>query len=87
MDKTLALQESRFFLSEEKTIIAVAWRDKKAKKACFAVSTNTEAATEVQISRRGKEMDKPKLIHQYNQEMNGCDRADQMCSYYNQFDR
>ena len=40
----LERQESRFFLSEDEHILAVGWRDKKAKKVCIAVSTKAESS-------------------------------------------
>ena len=33
-------------------------------------------------NRRGIVTTKPNIIHEYNNSMNGCDRMDQMISYY-----
>ena len=34
------------------------------------------------INKRGIVTTKPNIIHEYNNSMNGCDRMDQMISYY-----
>ena len=54
-------------------MMCVAWRDKKANKPVIVMSTKAEVVS-------GKE--KPGVVHSYNFNMNGCDRADQMVGYY-----
>ena len=62
-------------------------RDKKASKPVIAVSTYTKKE-EVEVSNKcGKVTTKPRMIYEYNNSMNGCDRRDQMISYYNIFNK
>ncbi|XP_067948848.1 piggyBac transposable element-derived protein 4-like [Watersipora subatra] len=81
--KTLKLQhrEHRNYLREDKSILCVAWRDKKAKKCCTLVTTAHHAGqTEVQQHRETVIM--PSVIANYNSFMGGCDKMDQILSYY-----
>ena len=51
------------------------------------VSTHeVKGVTEV-TNKRGIATMKPTIINEYNNAMNGCDRMDQMLSYYNVFNR
>ena len=62
-------------------------RDKKASKPVIAVSTYTKKE-EVEVSNKcGKVTTKPRMIYEYSNSMNGCDRRDQMISYYNIFNK
>ncbi|RUS72539.1 hypothetical protein EGW08_019706 [Elysia chlorotica] len=81
-NKTMQHQESRYWLTGKKHILACAWQDKKASKPVLIVSTNA-AARNVTVRRR----EKPSVIADYNVRMNGCDKADQMVGYYNIHDR
>ena len=87
LTKVLQRQESRFFLSEDKDIMTVAWRDKKAKKNCLAVSTNSTTNVIQQVNRRKEPISKPEMIHYYNKFMGGCDLMDQMITYGGTFQR
>ena len=63
------------------------WKGRKAKKPIVAVSSYaTKEHTNV-VSKQGKVTIKTSIIEDYNQFMNGCDRMDQMVSYYNVIDR
>ena len=86
--KTLKLKhlESRYFRSESGVMLC-AWKDKKASKPVIIVSTHS-TKEEVEITnKRGITSMKPAVIEAYNRCMNGCDRMDQMASYYNVFNR
>ena len=88
--KTLKLEhraQKNFRSTVEPDILVTAWRDKKAKKPVVIVSTRGEAVDTVVVNKRGVEVTKPAVIHEYNQSMNGCDRVDQMLQYYGFFTR
>lgn len=70
--------ESKYWVEQEGKMLCVAWRDKKANKPVILVSTNAKAES-IEVAG-GKT--KPSAIHDYNFNMNGCDRADQMINYY-----
>lgn len=78
-EKKLKLQhlESKYWGQEDGKMLCVAWRDKKANKPVILVSTKAKAEN---VPVKGKP--KPAAIHEYNFNMNGCDRADQMIGYY-----
>lgn len=75
--------EAKHFMNEDNTIQVTAWKDKKAKKPCVIVSTNTN--TRFTKTRKGKT--KPQVIHSYNNMMNGCDRVDQCVGYHSNTNR
>ena len=77
--KTRKLQhmDSKFYKTTDKKLLCLSFKDKKAKKPVHMVSNNSTVET-VQV--RGKT--KPTMVHEYNQFMNGCDRADQNFGYY-----
>lgn len=79
--------QKSFRSTVEPDILVTAWRDKKAKKPVVIVSTRCAAIDTVVTNKRGAEVSKPDVIHQYNQSMNGCDRVDQMLQYYGFFTR
>lgn len=82
--KTMKLnhRESAFFQSSHPIdALCVMWRDKKARKPCVVVSTEANAKTVV-VKEGRAQVEKPEMIDIYNQRMNGCDKADQMVSYY-----
>ena len=77
---------SKWYRSDDDGILCLSWRDKKARKPCILVSTyetmsHTDVRSAITIIR------KPTMVHQYNYNMNGCDRVDQCLSYYGQFSR
>ena len=81
------LERKWFFTSHEGVdILCVMWRDKKARKPVVACSTSSSTKIVTQVTRR-KTTEKPEIIHRYNQNMNGCDRADQQTGYYGVFNR
>lgn len=82
----LAHRKSRWFRSEDQKVLCVAWRDKKAKKPCVLVSTESSVKT-VSVRRKQGSVDLPEVVHSYNKTMNGCDRVDQAVAYYGQFSR
>ena len=51
------------------------------------VSTYAVKSESNVTNKSGKVTTKPDIIHDYNFSMNGCDRSDQMLSYYNNFKR
>lgn len=63
------------------------WRDKRASKPNIAVSTYAKKEEVEGTNKRRKVTRNPRMIHEYNNSMNGCDRGDQMISYYNTFNR
>ena len=65
--------ESKYYRSEE-GILLCQWKDKKAKKPVVIISTH-ETKGEVDVTnKRGIVTQKPCIIKQYNNAMNGCDR-------------
>ncbi|XP_067948703.1 piggyBac transposable element-derived protein 4-like [Watersipora subatra] len=86
--KTLKLQhrEHRNYLSEDKSILCVAWRDKKAKKYCTLVTTAHHAG-QTEVQRRRETVIMPSVVANYNSFMGGCDKMDQILSYYGQYTR
>lgn len=84
--KKLKHKESKFYRSE-KGILLCAWKDKKARKPVVIVSTYAVKSESEVTNKSGKVTTKPDIIHDYNFSMNGCDRSDQMLSYYNNFNR
>ena len=81
--------ERKFFRDEQGAgpHIVVAWRDKKASKPVVALSTFHNNETVQKQRRFGHTVTMPKLIADYYDNMNGCDRADQAIGYYCNFDR
>ena len=67
--------------------LVVAWRDKKASKPVVAISSFHDNTTVEKNRRFGNAVRMPTVISDYNNSMNGCDRADQSISYYCSFDR
>ena len=78
--------ESKYF-RDDSGVLACAWQDKKAKKPVLIVSTKFTKGDTMVRNKRGVDVVKPLVIHEYNCSMNGCDHLDQMISYYNNFDR
>lgn len=62
-----------------KNVIVLKWKD---KRDVLMISTKHNASIVKSISNRGKESVKPEIVHDYNKNMSGIDRADQMTSYY-----
>ena len=78
--------DSKFFCSDSGILLCL-WQDKKAKKPVVVVSTHfVKELTDV-TSKHGKVVNKPTVIHFYNESMNGCDWLDQLVSYYNNLHR
>ena len=74
--------DSKFFRNDS-GILLCQWQDKKAEKPIAGVSIHfVKELTDV-TSRHGKVVNKPTVIHFYNESMNGCNRLDQLISYYN----
>ena len=83
----LGHRESKFFKSaQDGDMVCVIWRDKKAKKPCVLVSTNADNSN-ADVQRKREVVEMPALIHKYNSCMNGCDRSDQMVSYFGTHER
>lgn len=79
--------ESKYFRSD-RGMLACMWKDKKTRNPVVLVSTaSSKGDVEVRNTRRNQLRIKPKVVHDYNESMNGCDKLDQMISYYNNFDR
>jgi hypothetical protein len=83
---TLCLKhmESRNFLDTGNKVLVTAFRDKKAKKHCVLVSTK---ATVADYTHPVKNKTKPLVINNYNHAMGGCDRVDQIITYYSNIAR
>lgn len=82
----LGFQEKRYWMNDSRKILSVAWRDKKAKTPCLLASTQG-SVEDVEIQRRRETQLKPSVIHNYNMNMNGCDRTDQRVKYYGLYER
>jgi hypothetical protein len=66
--------------------LVTAWRDKKARKP-VVIATSRYGVDNVTVARKSGEVTIPLVIDEYNQCMNGCDRADQMVNYYGHYHR
>ena len=84
---SLQHKESKFYRCDESGILLCGWKDKKARNPVIAVSTFSVKKESEVTSKKGKQVTKPDIIHDYNFSMNGCDRMDQIISYYNIFNR
>ncbi|CAG5121457.1 unnamed protein product [Candidula unifasciata] len=71
----------RCLVNNEQNILCVSWRDKKSKKPWILLTTNGSSTFE-ERQEGSRKVEKPSPIHSYNMSMNGCDRLDQMVSYY-----
>ena len=78
--------ETRWLLKDTDDVLCVQWKDKKSRKACLALSTHCTTTFEERTEGR-RDVRKPNPIHSYNMAMNGCDRMDQMVSYYGNHSR
>ena len=67
--------------------LVVAWRNQKGSKPVVDISTFHDNETIRKRKRFGVIVTMPKVISDYNVNMNGCDRADQLIGYYCSFDR
>ena len=81
----ITFQDVKFFI-HEKGYICVMWKYKKAKKPVIVVSFKHSNSLMDVTTKRGKVIRKPTLINIYNQSVNGCERLDQLFSYYNNLD-
>lgn len=78
--------ETRWFVRDTDDVVLVQWKDKKSRKPCIVLSTDCSTSFEQRTEGRRQVM-KPSPIHTYNMAMNGCDRMDQMVSYYGAHNR
>ena len=76
--------ESKFYRSREGILLCM-WKNKIAKKPVIVVSTHSVKEESEITNKRGIVITKPNIIHEYSNSVNGCDRMDQMISYYNVF--
>ena len=76
--KTLKLDflQIKWYATQDNWLLLSAFRDKKAKKNVVVATKDGEVGTS-EIRRRREVIHKPSCIDEYNQNMNGCDRADQ----------
>ncbi|XP_039285495.1 piggyBac transposable element-derived protein 4-like [Nilaparvata lugens] len=76
--KKLARGETAALCEEEGTMLLLKWQD---KRDVLCLSTHHQLGF-VDVVRRGKEVQVPNVIHDYNIFMGGVDRVDQMLSAY-----
>ncbi|KAK3788131.1 hypothetical protein RRG08_009677 [Elysia crispata] len=74
----LAHLESRYYMSSDDKTLCVAYKGKKAKKEVVLVSTDADVSSDP--TKKGTVV--PSVIVTYNQNMNGCDKMDQLIGYY-----
>ncbi|KAK3771434.1 hypothetical protein RRG08_011369 [Elysia crispata] len=81
--KTLKLDflQIKWYATQDNWLLLSAFRDKKAQKTVVVATTDGEVGTR-EIRRRREVIHKPSCIDEYNQNMNGCNRADQQIQYY-----
>lgn len=85
-----AFRDKRFRLSDDEVrayrsghLLSLAWRAPTKKKEIIMISTKDNASiTSVTSRASGKTANKPTVIDNYNQCMNGVDLADQYTTYY-----
>ena len=73
--------ESKFYRSRGGILLCM-WKNKIAKKPVIVVSTHSVKEESEITNKRGIVTTKPNIIHEYSNSTNGCDRMDQMISYY-----
>ncbi|XP_005099007.1 piggyBac transposable element-derived protein 4 [Aplysia californica] len=83
-----SLGECKWYLTSHKDvdILCAAWWDKKADKPVVICSTRSSVQMVTQVIRRNT-TEKPAVIQSYNENINGCDRADQQSGHYGLFSR
>jgi hypothetical protein len=74
------------FRNKDGDILVTGWRDKKAKKPVVVVSTKSVKG-DIAVQHEEGEVMIPTVVNDYNLNMNGCDRLDQMVNYYGHYSR
>ena len=72
-------QEQKYYRSD-KGFLVILWKDKRARKLVIAVSNKFVKGSVEVCTKYSKKTNKPDMIHNCNQSMNGCDRLDQLVS-------
>ena len=77
-------QQRQSKIAQKGSLVAVAWRDKKVIHFLTTADSPTDIAS---VERRGKDGNRmnvpcPKVVPEYNSNMNGVDRADQIRTEY-----
>jgi hypothetical protein len=68
---------------QQEPLLAMGWRAAQKKKPLITISSNSSSTSlEVQSRRTGRLCIKPQIVNEYNQSMNGVDKADQYTVYY-----
>ena len=63
-------------------LLMTSFREKKSVPKPVMVLSTTNIARNIEVRRRGKEVDVPETIDEYNRKMGGCDLADQKVYAY-----
>ena len=83
---TLKYQQQKYYRGDEGSFV-VLWKDRKPRKPVIAVSSKFVKGSVEVCTKRTKKTNKPEMIHNWNQSINGCDRLDQLAPYYSNVDR
>lgn len=78
------MERGGFLWAVSNGLMATSWKDKKVVTALTNFHKSGEATPVRRYDKKGKslELQRPAIIQDYNQYMNGVDRIDQMRSYY-----
>lgn len=77
--KTVKLKKGDHKFARKGSVYICRWKD---KRDVFIITTGVHLVMVTVKNKRGVEIEKPKPIIEYNQNMSGIDRCDQMLSYY-----
>jgi hypothetical protein len=82
-DKSFHLTDNQVVAYRSDWLLAMGWRAAQKKKPLITISSNSSSTSlEVQSRRTGRLCIKPQIVNEYNQSMNGVDKADQYTVYY-----
>ena len=82
-DKSFHLTDNQVVAYRSDWLLAMGWRAAQKKKPLIMISSNSPSTSlEVQSRRTGRLCIKPQVVNEYNQSMNGVDKAEQYTVYY-----
>lgn len=73
------LRKGEIIFRKKKSVMVLKWKD---KRDVIMITTLHKSISGKTTNKQGKEKEKPTVVIDYNQNMSGVDRSDQMLSYY-----